>query len=236
MTDSKPPVNSTKFPKKKDKIIRLTGIKIIISASVIVVATYGFISLGYASTVIANLKNVFSILPPSPKEEAKTNPLLHDAPLANSALAASAVSQVPINVATRCQKMAPPAKNKPRWIGAKIQKVYEKHLTNYCNDTTLVITDHESSDAFILRNVDQNLKSEKNEGADIKKNSFQLTARLFRAETSKLPICLRIYGERDTEESEVINIIQIASWKSNKKYDQLTSEERDHECARNPDK
>jgi hypothetical protein len=234
MTDSKPPINSDRFTKKKNKNIKLTDWIMLINTGLLAWGGYAFVALGYASTTITNIKNVLGILP---KEEVKNNQPLHDVPLKNSASAASAaVPQAPIAVATGCYKMAPSAKDSPKWIGVKIKRVYEKNFTNYCNTTTLVYTDNQSLDFSILRNVDQDLSSLTNRGQGDKKNSLHLTARLFGAETEKSAVCLEVYGGRNTEESEVINIIKIEGWKSNKNYDKLNFKERNSECEQNQGK
>jgi hypothetical protein len=117
----------------------------------------------------------------------------------------------------------------PEWIGTKIEDVYNKNISQYTPETTLVVTDKsektlENEDVSILRNVDQDM-SRINLGK--KRNSGQYEAFLRKAKNEKKPVCLQTYGKRNFEKSEFKNIIDYNEFPFDLVFKNLTSKQRD---------
>jgi len=196
-----------KTEKKKDRTIHLPGLKLIISAGLITAVTALMGSLGYLDGFMGFLER-FGIKAPQFSE------MLPSAPPGCTSTVLS------IDLSTS------------QWIGTKIESVDRQQLPNYCPQTTLIRTDKNSEEYIVLRNVDQDLSSIRR---GIKKNSGTFTAHLGRVKDKGQPVCLEIYGIRDTGKSEYMNIIRANFWSSDKDYETLTFEQRDEECRKHKD-
>jgi hypothetical protein len=118
------------------------------------------------------------------------------------------------------------------WIGVKVEAVYVQQLPNYVPQTTLIRTDRNSVESIVVRNVDQDLSAI---GKGLKRNSGFFTPHLDRIRTQGLAVCLELYGIRDMNKSEYMNVIKVNSWTSIKKYEDLSFDERDGECRKHKD-
>ena len=102
--------------------------------------------------------------------------------------------------------------------------------------TPIIYTDHQPADIHlnsgtspkedfsVLKNVDYVgiLPQDANEKT-VKRNSQTLQARLIQASKNEEPVCLRVYGKRDNNNSQFFNIVQFKTVEPEiqKEYDEL---------------
>ena len=105
-----------------------------------------------------------------------------------------------------------------------ISKLTPVIYTDYkVTDNELDTDRSQHKDFSVLKNVDYvgTLPGDPNE--TFKRNSQTFQARLMKASKNEEPVCLRVYGKRDKNNSQFFNIVQFKTVKpeNQKKYDEL---------------
>lgn len=105
-----------------------------------------------------------------------------------------------------------------------ISKLTPLIYTDYkVTDNELDTDRYQHKDFSVLKNVDYvgTLPGDPNE--TFKRNSQTFQARLMKASKNEEPVCLRVYGKRDNNNSQFFNIVQFKTVEPGiqKKYDEL---------------